>query len=160
VEKLRERISVSNQPRQTFNLERFDLKKLDDIEVKEKYQVEISNRFAALKSLDESFDINNAWESIRENIKTSAKDNLGYHRLKHNKPWFDDECSKLMDQQNQAKLQWLQNLSQINGDKLQNLRHETSRTFRKKKKEYLKGKINDFKLTIKIKILEICQRHK
>jgi hypothetical protein len=42
-----------------------------DIEVKEKYQVEISNRFATLESLDESFHI--AWESIRENIKTSAK---------------------------------------------------------------------------------------
>jgi hypothetical protein len=26
-------------------------------------------------------------------LKTSAKENLGYHRLKHNKPWFDDECS-------------------------------------------------------------------
>jgi hypothetical protein len=47
-------------------------------------------RFAALESVDESFDINNAWESIRENIKTSAKKYLGYHRLKHNKPWFDD----------------------------------------------------------------------
>jgi hypothetical protein len=45
----------------------------------------MSNRFAALESLDESFDINNASESIRENIKTSAKDNLGYHRLKHNR---------------------------------------------------------------------------
>jgi hypothetical protein len=33
-----------------FDLEGFDLKKLDDIEVKEKYQVEISNRFAALES--------------------------------------------------------------------------------------------------------------
>jgi hypothetical protein len=51
--------------------------------VKEKYQVEISNTFAALESLDESFDINNAWESITENIKTSSKDNLGYHCLKH-----------------------------------------------------------------------------
>jgi hypothetical protein len=62
------------------------LKKLDDVVVKEKYQVGISDRFAALESLDESFDINNAWESIRENIRTSAKDNLGYHRLRHNKP--------------------------------------------------------------------------
>jgi hypothetical protein len=59
------------------------LKKLDDVEVKEKYQVEISNRFAALESLDESFDINSAWESVRKNIKTSAKDNLEYHRLKY-----------------------------------------------------------------------------
>jgi hypothetical protein len=49
-----------------------------------------------------SFDINNAWESIRENITTSAKDNLEYERLKHNKPLFDDECSKLIDQPMEA----------------------------------------------------------
>jgi hypothetical protein len=61
-------------------------------------------------------DINNAWESIRENIKTSAKDNLGYYRQKYHKPWFDDECSKLIDQRKQAKLQSLQNPSQISGD--------------------------------------------
>jgi hypothetical protein len=36
----------------------------------------------------------------------------------------------------------LQNPNQINGDNLQNVRHETSRTFRKKEREYLKGKIN------------------
>jgi hypothetical protein len=50
---------------------------------------------------------------------------------------------KLIDQWKQAKLQWLQNPSQINGDNLQNLRSETSRTFRNKKREYLKGKINE-----------------
>jgi hypothetical protein len=81
---------------------------------------------------------------IRENIKTSAKENLGYHRIKFNKPWFDDECSKLIDQWKQAKLQWLQNPSRINGNNQQNLRHETSRTSKKKKRENLKGRINDF----------------
>jgi hypothetical protein len=77
VAKLRERISVSKRARQKYDLERFRLKRLEDVEVK-KYQVGISKRFAALESLDESFDINNAWESIREKVKTSAKDNLGY----------------------------------------------------------------------------------
>jgi hypothetical protein len=37
----------------------------------------------------------------------------------------------------------LQNPNQINGDNLQYLRSETSRTFRTKKGEYLKGKINE-----------------
>jgi hypothetical protein len=37
----------------------------------------------------------------------------------------------------------LQNPRQISGDNLQNLRCETSRTFRNKKREYLKGKINE-----------------
>jgi hypothetical protein len=143
VAKLRERISVSKRARQNSDLERFYLKKLDDIEVKERYQVETPSRFAALEILDESFDINNAWEGIKENIKTSAKDNLAYHRVNHNKPWFDEECSKLMDQRKQAKLQWLQNLSKPDGDNLKNLRRETSRTFRNKKLEYMKGKINE-----------------
>jgi hypothetical protein len=41
---------------------------------------------------------------IRDNIKT-AKDNLGYYRLKHNKQWFDDNSSKLINQWKQAKVQ-------------------------------------------------------
>jgi hypothetical protein len=43
----------------------------------------------------------------------------------------------------QAKLQWLQNPNQISGDNMQNLRRETSRKFRNKKREYLEGKINE-----------------
>jgi hypothetical protein len=106
--------------------------------------------------LDECSNINSTWKSIRENIKTSAKENLGYHRPKFNKQWFDDECSILLDQWKLAKLQWLQNPSQINGDNLQNLRRKTSRTFRNKKREYMKGKINKLETNNKIKILEIC----
>jgi hypothetical protein len=50
-----------------------------------------------------------------------------------------------------AKLQWLQNPSQINRDNVQNLRRETSRTFRNKKREYLKGKINEHEINNKNK---------
>jgi hypothetical protein len=67
------RISVSKWARQKFDLERCDLKKPDDVEVKEKHQVKISNIFAVLESLDDSFDINNAWESIRENMRHQPK---------------------------------------------------------------------------------------
>jgi hypothetical protein len=41
VAKLRESISVSKRVGQNFYLERFDLENLDNIEDKEKYQVEI-----------------------------------------------------------------------------------------------------------------------
>jgi hypothetical protein len=51
--------------------------------------METSNRFAASENLDGRWDINNAWGSIRENIRTSAKENLGYHMLNHDKPWFN-----------------------------------------------------------------------
>jgi hypothetical protein len=58
--------------------------------------------------------------------------------LKQYKIWFDEEYSELLHQRKQAKLQWLQNPSQSNGDNLNNVRHEPSRTFRNKKGEYLK----------------------
>jgi hypothetical protein len=38
VAKLRDRISVNEWAKQNFDLERFDLKKLNDVEVKEKYR--------------------------------------------------------------------------------------------------------------------------
>jgi hypothetical protein len=69
-------------------------------------------------------------------------ESLGYYELKQQKPWFNKGCSKLLDQRKQAKLQWLQHLSQINRDNLNNVRCEASRHFRNKKKEYLKDKIN------------------
>jgi hypothetical protein len=65
------------------------LKKLNEIEGKEQYHVEISNRFASLENLDDEVDINRAWVTIRQNIKISAKESLGYYELKKkHKPWL------------------------------------------------------------------------
>jgi hypothetical protein len=55
---------------------------------------------------------------------------LGYYELKKHKPWFDERCYKLIHQKKQAKLQWLQDPYEINGDNLNNVRRETSRHFR------------------------------
>jgi hypothetical protein len=60
-----------------------------------------------VEDLDAEVEINSAWETIRENIKISAKKkSLGYFELKKHKSWFDEGCSKLLDQGKQAKLQW------------------------------------------------------
>ena len=55
------------------------------MEVKEKCQIEITNRFAALENLNVDKEINTAWENIKENIKTSAKESLGLHEWKQHK---------------------------------------------------------------------------
>jgi hypothetical protein len=120
VANIRDRIAVNKQGSHKFHMERFNLKKFNEVEGKEKYRVEVSNRFAALEDLDAEVEINAIWETIRENIKISAKEGLGYYELKQHKPWFDKGCSKLLDQRKQAELQWLQDPSEINGDNLNN----------------------------------------
>jgi len=132
---------------------RFHLRKLSDAEVREQHEVKISNRFAALANLDDDdddMDISRAWEGIGGNIKSSATDSLGYYELKQHKPWFDEECSKLLDQRKQAKLQWLKNSGQTKGDILNNVRRDTNRVFRNKKREYLK-EINELETYSKYK---------
>jgi len=49
------------------------LRKLNEPEVREQYQIEITNRFAALENSDDDEDVNRNWENIKENIQTSAK---------------------------------------------------------------------------------------
>jgi hypothetical protein len=49
-------------------MERFNLKKLSEVEGKERYRVEISERFAAPENLDTEVVNDKAWETIRENI--------------------------------------------------------------------------------------------
>jgi hypothetical protein len=58
-------------------MERFNLKKLNEVEGKEEYRVEISYRFAALVILDAEVGINTTLETIRENIKILANVSLG-----------------------------------------------------------------------------------
>jgi hypothetical protein len=57
-----------------FHMERFNLKKLNEIEGKEQFRVEVSNRFAALEDLDTEVEINSVLEMTRENINISAKE--------------------------------------------------------------------------------------
>ena len=80
--KIRERLAVSKQAAQKFDGERFNLRKLNELELRKQYQIENTNRFATLENLRDDEDINRAWENIKENIKTSAKGILGQHELK------------------------------------------------------------------------------
>jgi len=49
--KFRQRLSVSKQAAQRFDMDKFNLKKLNDMDVREQYQLNISNRFLPLENL-------------------------------------------------------------------------------------------------------------
>ena len=60
VAKVRERLAVSKQKAQKLDGERFILRKLKNLEVKKQYQIEITDRFAALGNISDDGDINKA----------------------------------------------------------------------------------------------------
>ena len=66
VAKVRERLAVRKQAAQKSDGRRFNLRKLNDLEVRKQYQIEITNRFAALKNLSEDEDINRGWRALKK----------------------------------------------------------------------------------------------
>ena len=70
VAKIRERLAVSKQAAQTFDVDRFNRSEQSALQVRKQYQSEISNMFAALENLYDGEDINRAWKNIKENINT------------------------------------------------------------------------------------------
>jgi DNA repair ATPase RecN len=112
IAKVRERLSVGKQAAQRFDRQRFNLKKLNELQVRKQYQTEIVNRFAAVENLNDDEDVNRVCENIKENIKTSTKANPGLQELKQHKPWFDEECLGFLDQMKRAIMQWVQDPSQ------------------------------------------------
>ena len=96
---------VSKQAALKFDRQRFNLSKLNEPEVRAQYQIEITNKSAALENLNDDENVNKTWENITENIQTSAKESLGMHELKQNEPWFGEECLGFLDQRKRAKMQ-------------------------------------------------------
>jgi hypothetical protein len=82
-------LAVNKEAAQKFDGERFNLRMRNELEAREQYQIEISNRFAALENLSDGEDINRAWDTIKKNIKTSAKDSLSLQELMQHKSRFD-----------------------------------------------------------------------
>jgi hypothetical protein len=54
VAKVRERLAVSKRAAQKIEMDRFNLKKLNEVDVKEQYQVTIRNKSAALDNVEDS----------------------------------------------------------------------------------------------------------
>jgi hypothetical protein len=65
VVKVRERLTLSKRAAWKIDMEIFNVKNLNEGDVKEQYQVTIRNKFAALENLEDSADINRAWNNIR-----------------------------------------------------------------------------------------------
>jgi hypothetical protein len=70
VVKVRVRLAVNKRMVKKMDMERFNLKQLNE---EEKYQVTIKNKFAALENLDDSADINRAWDTIDRTSKFQPK---------------------------------------------------------------------------------------
>ena len=66
VAKFKKLLADIKQSTQSFDGERFHLRKLHELEFSKKYQIEMTNKFATLENLSDDGNINRAWENIKK----------------------------------------------------------------------------------------------
>jgi hypothetical protein len=54
-------MAVSTPAAQKSDVERFNLRNINDLEVRKQYQIKISNRFSTMENLSDGKNINMAW---------------------------------------------------------------------------------------------------
>jgi hypothetical protein len=66
-------LTVNKQAAQNFDMERFNLRKLSELEFRKQYQIKISNRFRALGDINDSEDIIRFGRTLKRISKPQVK---------------------------------------------------------------------------------------
>jgi len=66
-------LAVNKQAAQNFDMERFNLRKLSELEFRKQYQIKISNRFRALGDINDSEDIIRFGRTLKRISKPQVK---------------------------------------------------------------------------------------
>ena len=74
LQKIGERLAVRKPAAQKVEGERFNFRRLNELEVMKQCQIKISNRFAALEKLIYSENIGRAWQNVKEHIILSLRE--------------------------------------------------------------------------------------
>jgi hypothetical protein len=107
VAKFRERLAVIKQVAQNLEGEILNLRKLNYVEVRKQKQTKISKRLSAFENLNDSEDIDRAWEFNKGISKPQLKETRSARvEAAH------EEYLRFLDQRQQAKMQWLQDPKQ------------------------------------------------
>jgi hypothetical protein len=92
--KVRERLTMNKQISLRFHMERFNVKKFNEVDYKEQYRVEVSNRYAALEDLDAEVEINSASSTLQTEVTRSSETST-WHYIPEDITSHNHRCENL-----------------------------------------------------------------
>ncbi|XP_058064590.1 craniofacial development protein 2-like, partial [Anopheles bellator] len=130
--KMRPKLSVVNNVRYQ-RPPRLYLERLKQSDVAEDYAHSLE---AALPDEDELEEapLENCWNSIKTAINSVAGNVIGHVRQTQRNEWFDDECRRVLDEDNAARTVKLRSGSRQNVERHRQKKMQRTRIFREKKR--------------------------
>ena len=123
--KIKLRLSVEWR-KKNVSIKRFNIEDLKNQEINRQYK----NKLKETLSLTEnSNNVDNLWNEIENSIKTVATEVLGFEERKRGKKWFDEECKKVNNERDIARIKMLKDPSEENKRVLSTRQRETKQLF-------------------------------
>ncbi|XP_045458539.1 craniofacial development protein 2-like [Melitaea cinxia] len=116
---------------------------LKDKRHREKFHIELSNRFKDLMIED----IETGWDRIKNTVKEVATTVIGTKKRKRRKKWWNQQCEKVVEQRRKYKI--LANQEDRWQTKYDELRIEAKRQIKRAKRQHLNDIVHDMERLIK-----------
>ena len=84
---------------------KIDFQKLRDQAVKQRYQVELKNRFEVLREHEEG--VEQCWKRFKDTVNGAAREIIGVKRGTKKEEWISDETWETIDRRKEQKLRML-----------------------------------------------------
>lgn len=116
---------------------RFDIEKLKDPLVASAFANNISTRVIQLQQQHPTpGEITTQWQQISQLLNEEATNTLGIVNPKRRNTWYDDECARVTQEKNQARVRKIERPTRLTILHYRNLRREEKRIHRRKKREF------------------------
>ncbi|XP_046399915.1 craniofacial development protein 2-like [Ischnura elegans] len=121
--------------------QKFDLKKLDNPNIRKEFMIKLSNRFQALEKEEED-SIEGKWKVIRDSIQEIGKEVVGFqNNRKNKKTWFNEDCRQMIEERKKAKAGLLTDDNHEKREEYLRINRKTNKTLRTAKRNFVKDQL-------------------
>lgn len=141
--KVRQRLCKERREKQKTKL-KFNLRKLENPNVRKEFTLKLTNRFQALEQKEENMghSIENEWKTIRESVQEVAEEVIGFQKNKNTqKAWFNENCRQLIVERKKSKEELLVQDTQEKREKYERINRKTNKTLRTAKRNFVKDQL-------------------
>ena len=96
-----------------------------------------------MQEIEEETDINQVWQNLKQVILEAARESELSKDAKNANHWWDDKCKSAIQEKNEATGKCLIRKTRTNLDIYHQKRTKANRICRRKKKEWIEGKIKE-----------------
>ena len=137
----------------------YDSQKLiKDPLVADKFKTQLKQKLIEGMTENEDADngINKHWDIIKNAVKSTTEEIIGYKQSYKRGGWFDNECRQILDDRNKTRMMMLQRETRNTRQLYTEARRKATKLCRKKKRDWEKAKLLEIEELARSRDVEEC----